>query len=125
MNDRTYTEDEIEAAVYRHCAGSQAKKIMAELNIPKVTFRDGEVVIRDAPDGSPRRPIYFEDDGWDPDETSLRHLNHSELPQYVHDLADCMRVLASKMVVNEDEILYRIEIAKKALAAYRKAGGAE
>lgn len=62
--------------------------VRAELT-RKQEFRDGEVVIRISPDGSPPRPIYIQGDFYDPTEV-CRPLRLSEMPKAVEDLREAV-----------------------------------
>lgn len=84
MTNRQYTEDEIEAAISKALRDPQKTLcirdyVMAELNKPKQSFRDGEIVCNK----SFNQPVRYNPRNC-PDD--FRHLKYAELPQYVHDL---------------------------------------
>lgn len=108
MTNRQYSEDEIEAAF--RAAGVSAgegERVLHELNKPKQSFREGEVMgwmgchghLCYSKSNKPENDYFIINARG----LQARHLKYDELPQYVHDLWETVNLAIGMMITGKEQ----------------------
>ena len=129
MTDFTDEQQLIELIEQAHLAGqaeagidpsySNAQIYAREATSPKPKFGEGQIIVTPSGNVYAKYSLAFDNGKV---YAGYRHLTPTELGPAVRELRDAMRLLSEHEYLhsmkNEDEILYRVEIAAKALAAF-------